>query len=79
MYLWVGILTEIAGILTLIYVPFFAKIFNHIALPAWMWIGLGTNALMLYSMEWIRKAIQRRVRKERNEKGSSLSIQEVSR
>jgi magnesium-transporting ATPase (P-type) len=78
-YLWVGILIEIVGILALIYVPFLAKIFNHVPLPAWMWIGLALNALVLYSMEWIRKAIMRRIRTMRSERASTLSIQEVSR
>ncbi len=76
-YLWVSIMLEIVGILALIYVPFLAKIFSHIALPGWMWIGLGLNALVLYSIEWIRKAIVRRIRSMRNEKSSTLSIQEV--
>ncbi|HSB00698.1 MAG TPA: cation-translocating P-type ATPase C-terminal domain-containing protein, partial [Anaerolineales bacterium] len=77
-YLWVSILLEIAGILALIYIPSLAKVFNHIALPAWMWIGLGMNALVLYSIEWIRKTIVRKIISIRHEKSSSLSMQEVS-
>jgi Ca2+-transporting ATPase len=77
-YLWFGILIEIVGILALIYVPFLAKIFNHIPLPGWMWIGLGLNALVIYSMEWIRKAIVRGINKMRNRKSPTLSIQEVT-
>jgi Ca2+-transporting ATPase len=77
-YLWLGILIEIVGIITLIYVPFLAKIFQHVPLPAWMWIGLALNALVLYSMEWIRKAILRGIKKPRNGKSSTLSIQEVT-
>jgi magnesium-transporting ATPase (P-type) len=76
-YLWFGILLEILGIFALIYVPFLAKIFNHIPLPAWMWIGLGLNALVLYSIEWIRKAIVRSIENMRNGKTSTLSIKEV--
>jgi hypothetical protein len=63
----------------LIYVPFLAKIFNHVPLPAWMWIGLALNALVLYSMEWIRKAITRGIEKMRHGKSSTLAIQEVTR
>jgi P-type Ca2+ transporter type 2C len=77
-YLWVSIVLEILGILALIYVPFLAKIFKHIPLPAWMWIGLGLNALVLYSIEWIRKAIVRSLHHMRNGKSSTLSIQEVT-
>ena len=77
-YLWFGILLEIVGILALIYIPFLARIFNHIPLPAWMWIGLGLNALVLYSIEWIRKAIVRAIKNLRNGKSSTLSYQEVT-
>jgi magnesium-transporting ATPase (P-type) len=76
-YLWFGILLEIVGILALIYVPFLAKLFNHIPLPGWMWIGLGLNALVLYSIEWIRKAIVRNIENMRNGKTSTLAIKEV--
>jgi magnesium-transporting ATPase (P-type) len=77
-YLWVGIFVELLGIVSMIYVPFLAGIFNHAPLPAWMWVGLGLNALVLYSMEWIRKAIWRGVRNLRNGKPSPLSLQEVT-
>jgi magnesium-transporting ATPase (P-type) len=77
-YLWASILIEIAGILSIVYIPFLAKIFKHIALPAWMWIGLGLNALVLYSIEWIRKAIVRFIKQVRDGKSSALSIQEVT-
>ena len=76
-YLWFGILIELLGIVSIIYVPFFAGIFNHAPLPAWMWVGLGLNTLVIYSMEWIRKAIMRWFRSLRNGKSSTLSLQEV--
>jgi magnesium-transporting ATPase (P-type) len=78
-YLWVGILIEIFGIISMIYIPFLAKIFNHTPLPIWMWIGLGLNAFVLYSIEWIRKAIMRMIKGLRNGKSSALSLQEVRR
>jgi magnesium-transporting ATPase (P-type) len=78
-YLWIGILMEILGIVGIIYVPFLAKIFNHTPLPIWMWAGLGLNALVLYSMEWIRKAILRSLKNLRAGKSSALSLQEVHR
>ena len=78
-YLWIGILIELLGIISIIHVPFLADIFNHAPLPAWMWIGLGLNALVLYSIEWIRKAIMRGFRNMRKGKTSTLSLQEVNR
>ena len=78
-YLWIGIFVELLGIVSLIYIPFLADIFNHTALPAWMWVGLGMNALVLYSIEWIRKAILRIIRRMRNGEASTLSLQEVNR
>jgi len=78
-YLWIGILIELLGIVSIIYVPSLARIFNHTPLPAWMWIGLGLNALVLYSIEWIRKAIVRGYKNMRKGKTSTLSLQEVSR
>ena len=76
-YLWIGIGIELLGILSMIYIPFLAKIFNHTPLPGWMWMGLALNALVLYSMEWIRKAIVRGFRNLRKAKTSALSLQEV--
>jgi Ca2+-transporting ATPase len=76
-YLWVGILIELLGIISIIYIHFLAKIFNHAPLPAWIWIGLGLNALVVYSIEWIRKAIVRSLRNIRNGKASALALQEV--
>jgi len=78
-YLLVGILIELLGIISIIYIPFLAKIFNHVPLPEWMWIVLGMNALVLYSIEWIRKAIVRGLKNMRKGKTSTLSLQEVSR
>jgi ABC-type multidrug transport system permease subunit len=75
-----GIFIELAGILGIIYIPFLAKIFNHVPLPAWMWIGLALYALILYTIEWFRKAIYRAlVKSKTNGKPSTLSVQEVNR
>ena len=79
-YLLTGVLIELAGILGIIYIPFLAKIFNHVPLPVWMWAGLALYALALYTIEWIRKAIFRfSSRYKNNEKPSTLSVQEVNR
>jgi magnesium-transporting ATPase (P-type) len=76
-FLWVGILIELAGIVSMVHVPFLARIFNHAPLPLWMWIGVSLNALVLYSMEWIRKAVARALHKLRHGEVSTLSFQEV--
>ncbi len=59
-YLLLGVAIEIAGIVALIYIPFLANAFNHAQLPAQYWLGLGLFGPVLYSLEWIRKAIGRR-------------------
>jgi Ca2+-transporting ATPase len=78
-YLWLGILLEIAGILAILYIPFLAGLFGVVPLPGWMWIVLAMNALVLYSMEWIRKAIVRGMKHTRTDTPASLSVQEVIR
>lgn len=59
-YLLLGVLIEILGILLLIYVPNLAHAFNHVPLPPAYWLGFLLYPLVLYSLEWIRKAIGRR-------------------
>ncbi|HLO33187.1 MAG TPA: cation-transporting P-type ATPase [Anaerolineales bacterium] len=76
-YLWIGILIETLCIIGMIYIPFLAKIFNHTPLPAWIWMGLSLNAFMLYSIEWVRKAIIRNIKNLRQGKTPTLSLQEV--
>ena len=78
-YLWIGIFIEMLGIVSIIHVPFLADIFNHAPLSAWMWFVLALNPIILYSVEWIRKAIVRGFKKMRNGKSSPLSLQEVVR
>jgi Ca2+-transporting ATPase len=78
-YLLAGVLIELAGILGIIYIPFFAEIFNHVPLPAWMWAGLAVFPLTLYMIEWIRKAIYRAsIKNKHQEKSSALSLKEVN-
>ena len=76
-YLWLGIIIELLAITGMIYIPFLADIFNHVALPIWMWTGLALNALAIYSIEWVRKLIKRGIEKYRAEKPSRLTLQEV--
>ncbi len=56
-----AIALEIGTIVALIYVGPLARIFQHVPLPGFFWIGLGLFAPVLYSLEWIRKAIVRRL------------------
>ena len=60
-YLLLGVAIEIAVIVALIYVPVLGNAFNHSELPAQYWLGLGLFGPVLYSLEWIRKAISRRL------------------
>jgi Ca2+-transporting ATPase len=60
-YLLLGALVEILGILSIIYWPFLAGQFGHIALPPEYWGGLICFPLILYSLEWIRKQIVRKL------------------
>jgi magnesium-transporting ATPase (P-type) len=77
-YLWIGFLIEILGITSIIHIRFLADIFNHTPLSAWMWCGLALNAMLLYSVEWIRKGIVRGWKSMRHGKSSPLSLQEVA-
>ncbi len=65
--LLLGVLIEILGILVLIYVPFLAHAFNHVPLPPRYWLGFLLYPLVLYSLEWIRKAIGRRMDRVRGD------------
>jgi sodium/potassium-transporting ATPase subunit alpha len=60
-YLLLGVAIEISGIVALIYIPFLGDAFNHSRLPAQYWLGLSLFGPVLYSLEWIRKAISRRL------------------
>jgi Ca2+-transporting ATPase len=63
-YLLGGIIIELVGIVCIIYIPYLATIFKHMALPGWMWIVLGSYAMIIYSVEWIRKSVLRRFNKQ---------------
>jgi magnesium-transporting ATPase (P-type) len=78
-YLLGGIFLELFGIICIVYVPFLARIFKHMAIPIWMWIGLGSYALIIYSIEWVRKSIVRRINTRRKGLETHTSIQEADR
>ena len=59
--LLLGVALETLVIVALIYVPALAKAFNHARLPAPFWLVLALFGPVLYSLEWVRKAISRRM------------------
>jgi len=54
-----GILIELAILLGLIYIPPLANLFNHVALPPILWVGLFLYPFVIYSLDWIRKYLIR--------------------
>jgi len=62
-----GIMASIALIILLIYFPPLANIFDHIPIPPALWIWLGLYAPILYTLDWIRKAIFRRHAQTKND------------
>jgi Ca2+-transporting ATPase len=62
-YLLAGVLVEIALILALIYQPALARLFQHAPLPPAVWLWLGLYAPALYTLDWIRKAIKRKMQR----------------
>ncbi len=59
-YIWIGIGIELIIIFLLIYIPFLAGVFNHVEIPLYYWPVLFLYALILYTLEWLRKAVMRR-------------------
>jgi len=68
---------EAAGIAGMVYIPALARIFNHAPLPLWMFLGLGAYAIMIYSLEWMRKAVLHGIQGLRHRRSSTHSLQEV--
>jgi Ca2+-transporting ATPase len=75
-YLLAGIFVELVAIVGIIYIPFFAGIFKHVAIPGWMWIGLGSYALIIYSIEWVRKSLLRILNRRRSDHRTEIIVQE---
>jgi Ca2+-transporting ATPase len=75
-YLLGGIFIELVAIVGIIYIPFLAKIFKHVPIPGWMWIGLGSYALIIYSIEWVRKSLLRRLKRRRRVHQTEIIVQE---
>jgi magnesium-transporting ATPase (P-type) len=76
-FLIFGVIVEILLILALIYVPFLAKIFSHVPLPPAIWLWLGTYGLVLYSLDWIRKGVVRKLRRMKNGQSGNQAIRQL--
>ncbi len=61
--LLLGVAVELLVIAALIYIPPLALAFDHVALPLRFWPVLILFAPVLYILEWIRKALVRRIGK----------------
>ena len=55
-----GIVLALLMIIGMVYVPFLAKAFDNQIFPAVFWPILSFFALILYTLEWFRKALVRR-------------------
>ncbi len=55
-----GIALALLMIVGLVYIPFLAKAFDNQVFPAVLWPILALFALILYTLEWFRKAFVRR-------------------
>ncbi len=64
--LLLGIALSLVMIGMMVYIPFLAKAFDNQAFPVILWPFLALFALVLYTLEWFRKAIIR----SREKKGS---------
>jgi magnesium-transporting ATPase (P-type) len=59
-----GIVLSLLLIAGLVYIPPLAKAFNNQEFPLFFWPALLLYALVLYTMEWIRKGLIRRTEKK---------------
>jgi Ca2+-transporting ATPase len=60
-YLLGGVLIEMLLILALIYIPPLARLFDHQPIPLVFWGYLALYPPLIYSLDWIRKAIVRKI------------------
>jgi magnesium-transporting ATPase (P-type) len=59
-FLWLAVAVEVLLILSFVYVPPLAEVFNHMPLPPFYWAGLVLFAPVVYGLDRIRKSISRR-------------------
>ncbi len=70
--LLLAILYEVIIILGLIYFPPASALFEHLPLPPIYLLGLAMFAPVVFGLEWIRKAITRRIRRLRQKQAAGL-------
>lgn len=58
--LWFGVGLAIFQLLAVIYIYPLRYIMGHVALPAWFWLWIAPLGLILYGLEWLRKAFVRK-------------------
>ena len=64
-FLLLGIAAEILIIIVLIYFPPLARLFQHVPLPPIFWAGLALYALIIYSLDRLRKEVVWRLERAR--------------
>jgi magnesium-transporting ATPase (P-type) len=67
-YLLFGVVVELLGIWSIVNYEFLARNFEHVFIPYRYWVGLFFFPLILYSLEWIRKQIVRRLEARNQQK-----------
>jgi len=74
-FLLLGVAAQVAIILSLVYVPLLAILFEHHPLPPFYWPVLLLYAPALYVVEWIRKRAAQRIarRPSRQNRGVVLT------
>jgi magnesium-transporting ATPase (P-type) len=69
---------EVGLILVMIYVPPINGFFDHLALPGAYWALLAVYPLVLYSLEWIRKGLSRKISANGNGKSNGVLMQQAN-
>jgi magnesium-transporting ATPase (P-type) len=64
-FLLLGIVAEILIIIVLVYFQPLASLFQHVPLPPIFWAGLALYALIIYSLDRLRKEVVWRLERAR--------------
>ncbi len=71
--LLLGIALSMLMIVGMIFVPFFARLFDNTIFPSIFWPLLALFALILYTLEWLRKSGLRWFERKRERRSSNIS------
>ncbi len=58
--LWLGVCLALLQLWAVIYIQPLRYVMGHTALPVWFWLWIAPFGLVLYSLEWVRKAFVRK-------------------